>query len=114
MSLRSFSDEPLTIPTDKEQQGGRRKEELDAMERGEIAFDHRKSLVPPNDQGTKENPILVSNNCRLSSCLFLLMLNVDLNLTVYFSMRIVLLFTPAIIFFATLGAFRYGVSHGRI
>ena len=59
MSMRSFSDEPLTIPTDREQQGGRRKEELDAMERGEIGFDHRNSLVPPDDAGTKENPIMV-------------------------------------------------------
>ena len=59
LGARAFSDEPLTIPTDKEQQGGRRKEELDAEEKGEIGFDHRKSLVPPNDQGTKENPILV-------------------------------------------------------
>ena len=59
VAARSFSDEPLTIPTDREQQGGRRKEELDAEEKGGVAFDHRKSLVPPNDQGTKENPILV-------------------------------------------------------
>ena len=44
VSMRSFSDEPLTIPTDREQQGGRRKEELDAMERGEIGFDHRNSF----------------------------------------------------------------------
>ena len=36
VSMRSFSDEPLTIPTDREQQGGRRKEELDAMERGKL------------------------------------------------------------------------------
>ena len=59
VSMRSFSDEQLTIPTDKEQQGGRRKEELDAAERGEIGFDHRSSLVPPDDAGTKENPIMV-------------------------------------------------------
>ena len=59
LGARAFSDEPLTIPTDKDQQGGRRREELDAAEKGEIAFDHRKSLVPPNDQGTKENPIMV-------------------------------------------------------
>ena len=58
-AMRGFSDEALTIPTDKEQQGGRRKEELDAAERGEIGFDHRSSLVPPDDAGTKENPIMV-------------------------------------------------------
>ncbi len=59
VSTRSFSD-VLAIPTDKEQQWGRRKEELDAQASGEIAFDHEQSIVPPADAGTKENPILVS------------------------------------------------------
>ena len=65
-SMRYFSDEPLTIPTDRDQQGGRRKEELEAYERGEEAFDHRRSLVPPDDAGTKENPIMVGLTKRYS------------------------------------------------
>ena len=56
--LRQFS-EVLDIPTDKEQQWGRRKTEIDEAEKGISAFDHEHSLVPPADQGTKENPILV-------------------------------------------------------
>ena len=35
--MRQFSD-VLAIPTDKEQQGGRRKEELDAEAAGDIGF----------------------------------------------------------------------------
>ena len=58
-AVRQFSD-VLAIPTDKEQQGGRRKEELEAEEAGDIGFDHDHSLVPPADQGTFENPITVS------------------------------------------------------
>ena len=58
-SVRAFSDK-LDIPTDAEQQAGRRKEELDAEASGSIGFDHENSIVPPADQGTKENPILVS------------------------------------------------------
>jgi hypothetical protein len=58
-SFRCFSD-VLDIPTDKEQQWGRRKEELDAEAKGEIGFDHLASIVPAADAGTKENPILVS------------------------------------------------------
>ena len=44
VAARSFSDEPLTIPTDREQQGGRRKEELDAEEKGgpwDIGYDFK-------------------------------------------------------------------------
>ncbi len=47
-----------TIPDDAEMQGGRRKEELDMAARGEIRF-NRDPIVPPHDQGTKANPILV-------------------------------------------------------
>ena len=57
-AVRHFSD-VLAIPTDKEQQGGRRKEALDAEAGGDIGFDHDDSLVPPADQGTLENPIMV-------------------------------------------------------
>ena len=60
LSVRSFSDN-LSIPTDAEQQGGRRKEELDAEAAGGVAFDHRHPLVPDTDAGTKEDPIMVSN-----------------------------------------------------
>lgn len=60
LSVRSFSDN-LSIPSDAEQQGGRRKEELDAEAAGGVAFDHRHPLVPDTDAGTKENPIMVSN-----------------------------------------------------
>ncbi len=56
--LRNFS-EKLDIPTDLEQQGGRRREELDAELKGEVGF-NRDPIVPPADAGTKENPILVS------------------------------------------------------
>jgi hypothetical protein len=58
VQVRQFSD-ALGIPTDKEQQWGRRKEEMDAEASGEIAFDHEESIVPHPDSGTKENPILV-------------------------------------------------------
>jgi len=51
--------EGLTIPTDREQQAGRRKEELDAEAAGGIGF-NRDPLVPASDAGTKENPIQVS------------------------------------------------------
>ena len=64
VAVRQFSD-VLGIPTDKEQQWGRRKEELDAAAAGEIAFDHEASIVPAADRGTKENPIMV---CSRLSC----------------------------------------------
>jgi len=54
---RSFSDN-TTIPSDKEQQTGRRKEELDAEEAGSVGF-NREPIIPPDDAGTRENPILV-------------------------------------------------------
>lgn len=56
--FRALSSEPLTIPTDREQQAGRRKEELDAEAGGEVAF-NRDPIVPSSDAGTKANPILV-------------------------------------------------------
>jgi len=59
VAVRSFSD-VLAIPTDKEHQAGRRKEELDAESAGDIGFDHDDSYVPPADQGTLANPIMVS------------------------------------------------------
>lgn len=59
--FRALSSEPLTIPTDKEQQAGRRKEELDAEAGGEVGF-NRDPIVPSSDAGTKANPILV--RCR--------------------------------------------------
>jgi hypothetical protein len=55
--VRSFS-EKLTIPTDKEQQTGRRKEELDAESSGDVGFNNE-PIVPPSNAGTKENPIMV-------------------------------------------------------
>lgn len=60
VAARNFS-EKLTIPTDREQQGGRRKEEIDAEEKGEVGF-NRDPIVPSADAGTKENPILVRIN----------------------------------------------------
>ena len=55
--VRCFGDK-LSIPTDKEQQGGRRKEELDAQAAGDIGF-NEDPIVPTADAGTKEKPILV-------------------------------------------------------
>jgi hypothetical protein len=57
IAARNFSDK-LGIPTDKEQQAGRRKDELEAEESGAIGF-NRDPIIPPQDAGTKENPILV-------------------------------------------------------
>jgi hypothetical protein len=53
-----FENFKRTIPTDEEQQAGRRKEELDANARGEEAFS-LEPVIPPANAGTKENPILV-------------------------------------------------------
>ena len=54
------------IRTDKEQQTGRRKEEMDAAEEGYDKFNNS-SIVPPSDAGSWENPIEVniisSQNC---------------------------------------------------
>ena len=47
-----------TIPTDKEQQWGRRKEEIDAEEAGDVGFNNE-PIIPAADAGTKENPIVV-------------------------------------------------------
>ena len=47
-----------TIPTDKEQQWGRRKEEIDAEAAGDVGFNNE-PIVPASDAGTKENPIVV-------------------------------------------------------
>lgn len=58
MAVRNFSDETSTIPSDREQQGGRRKEELEAEDVGQVGF-NRDPIVPSADAGTKENPILV-------------------------------------------------------
>ena len=55
--MRSFCDK-LTIPTDKEQQAGRRKEELDAEASGDVGFNNE-PIIPPSNAGTKENPIMV-------------------------------------------------------
>jgi len=55
---RRFFAEALTIPTDAEQQAGRRKEELDAEAAGQVGF-NRDPIVPASDAGTKENPIQV-------------------------------------------------------
>ena len=54
---RAFS-EKLTIPTDREQQTGRRREEIDAESAGDVGFNNE-PIVPPSNAGTKENPIMV-------------------------------------------------------
>jgi len=53
---RGFA-EILSIPTDS-QQSGRRRLEIDAAAAGVVAF-NRDPIIPPQDAGTKENPILV-------------------------------------------------------
>lgn len=58
LAFRAFSEEKLTIPVDREQQFGRRKEELDAEAAGEVGF-NQDALIPADDAGTKENPIMV-------------------------------------------------------
>ena len=65
-SRRNFG-EALTIPTDREQQAGRRKEELDAEAAGQIGF-NRDPIVPASDAGSKENPILVRQALNLLFC----------------------------------------------
>lgn len=60
IATRSFSDK-LGIPTDADQQGGRRKIELDAIAAGEVAF-NTDPIIPPVEAGTFENPILVNND----------------------------------------------------
>jgi hypothetical protein len=56
--------EKLSIPKDVEQQAGRRKEEMDAEAAGDVGF-NRDPIVPADDAGTKENPILVRENWQL-------------------------------------------------
>lgn len=71
VAARNFSLK-LNIPVDREQQGGRRKEEIDAEDKGEVGF-NRDPIVPSADAGTKENPILVSRSvCLLVSGLRLI------------------------------------------
>jgi hypothetical protein len=67
---RRWFGEALTIPTDREQQAGRRKEELDAEAGGGVGF-NRDPIVPASDAGTKENPILVRRKCSRVFCLLL-------------------------------------------
>jgi hypothetical protein len=57
--VRSFSGHVVDIPSDKEQQTGRRKMEIDAEEQGLPGF-NRDPIIPSDDMGTKENPILVN------------------------------------------------------
>lgn len=60
-AVRAFSNYGnLTIPEDKDQQGGRRKEEIESEAKGIQGF-NRDPVIPTHDQGTKENPILVSH-----------------------------------------------------
>ena len=59
VQMRHFS-EKLSIPTDEQHQYGRRKEELEAEDVGQVGF-NREPIIPPDNAGTKENPILVSN-----------------------------------------------------
>ena len=65
LGSRRWFGEALTIPTDREQQAGRRKEELDAEAGGGVGF-NRDPIVPASDAGTKENPILVRRNASVS------------------------------------------------
>jgi hypothetical protein len=61
-SVRAFATDEgygkISIPTDEEQQGGRRKQELDAEKTGVEGF-NTSPVIPTHDQGSKENPILV-------------------------------------------------------
>jgi hypothetical protein len=57
--------EKLTIPKDVEQQAGRRKEEMDAEAAGQVGF-NRDPIIPSDDAGTKENPILVCDLRKIS------------------------------------------------
>lgn len=79
---RRWFGEALTIPTDREQQAGRRKEELDAEAGGGVGF-NRDPIVPASDAGTKENPILVRRNCArvLSKCCCAVFLTLQLSLS---------------------------------
>lgn len=72
MATRSFG-EVLSIPVDKEQQTGRRKEELDAEAAGHVGF-NKDPIIPAADAGTRENPILVSFKVLTKKTLCLLLL----------------------------------------
>lgn len=67
------SEDTLSIPTDREQQAGRRKNELDAEEKG-VTIYNRDPIVPKSDQGTKENPILVRKIPQTKPNLFFIIL----------------------------------------
>eukprot|EP00428_Durinskia_dybowskii_P066297 CAMPEP_0170384158 /NCGR_PEP_ID=MMETSP0117_2-20130122/15851_1 /TAXON_ID=400756 /ORGANISM="Durinskia baltica, Strain CSIRO CS-38" /LENGTH=92 /DNA_ID=CAMNT_0010639893 /DNA_START=140 /DNA_END=418 /DNA_ORIENTATION=+ len=54
----------MSIPKDSEQQTGRRKEELDALAAGDVGF-NRDPIIPADDAGSKENPILVPSGAHL-------------------------------------------------
>jgi hypothetical protein len=57
-AARSFASGTLSIPTDVEQQSGRRKEEMEAQAAGQVGF-NRDPIVPAADAGTRANPIMV-------------------------------------------------------
>jgi hypothetical protein len=59
-AVRAFSEERLSIPRDIDQQAGRKREEMDAEAAGQVGF-NRDPIIPTDDAGTKENPILVRN-----------------------------------------------------
>lgn len=56
---RTFAGSDGKIPDDINQQTGRRLEEMKYELAGEGELYSRDPIVPPDDQGTKENPILV-------------------------------------------------------
>jgi hypothetical protein len=62
---RCFS-EKLDIPTDRDQQGGRRRKEIEAEDEGFVGF-NRDPIIPPVDAGSKQNPILVRVLCATCS-----------------------------------------------
>jgi hypothetical protein len=57
-SVRAVSE--FHIPKDIEQQTGRRREELEAELEGHPGF-NKDPIIPDDNAGTKENPILVSH-----------------------------------------------------
>eukprot|EP00388_Colpodella_angusta_P039872 GDKK01048596.1.p3 GENE.GDKK01048596.1~~GDKK01048596.1.p3 ORF type:complete len:123 (+),score=36.93 GDKK01048596.1:42-410(+) len=63
-AFRAFSAEKLTIPVDDVQQTGRRKEEMEAEAAGDVGF-NRDPIIPPDNAGTKENPILVPSGAHV-------------------------------------------------
>lgn len=75
------------ILSENEQQAGRRKEEVDAEASGKVAF-NRDPIIPDENAGTKENPILVIFFFLFFSKLVCLMLNVLLSLVSSGSLRL--------------------------